>query len=435
MPAPDREASRAAAAPVRSGGVATDRSPEFSLPLRYFLLAIGAYVAATAGMLAFGSDLTGSVWHPRVLGLTHVLTLGTIVGMIMGASYQLIPVVLLVPLWSPRLGKATFWVFLAGVIAMVAGFWGMTPAWLGIGAALAGTSIASFLVNVVVSLSRGARLGLVGAFVLASLAFLGAAVTLGMSRALGYAHPALALAIRNPVAIHAHLAAFGGAAMLVFGVSYRLIPMFAVSSEGDRRGAWVLGLGVAGMLSLTLGLLGAAEALVRAGALVIAAGCCVWMLDVRGMFGARIRKQLDVGLAYVVTTVGWLGLATVLGLALAWGAVPAWIGADRLAIAYALCGLIGFIGFSILGQFYKIMPFLAWYHRYSALVGKVKVPLIRDIYDMRLGWGGFWSSQAGLLLGVVSVLAGLGLGVRLAGLMLALGAIATGTMVLQTLRR
>ncbi|MNL52103.1 hypothetical protein D3C87_1752520 [compost metagenome] len=81
------------------------------------------------------------------------------------------------------------------------------------------------------------------------------------------------------------------------------------------------------------------------------------------------------------------------------------------------------------------MPFLAWYHRYSALVGKIKVPLIRDIYDMRLGWAGFWASQAGLVLGVASVLAGLGFGVRLAGLLLSLGAIGVGTMVYQTLRR
>jgi hypothetical protein len=435
MQVPDRRATRAAVPPASAGGIATERSPEFSLPLRYFLLAIAAYLAATVGMVAFGGDLTGSPWHPRVLGLTHLLTLGTIVSMIMGASYQLVPVVLLVPIWNPRLAKATFWVHLAGVVALVVGFWGMTPAWLGAGASLAGIAVASYILNVALSLMQGARRSLVGAFVVAAAAFLGGAVALGMSRAFGYVHPALMLTIRNPVAVHAHLAAFGGASLLVFGVSYRLIPMFAVSPEEDRNGAWVLGLGVAGTLALVGGLLVPSEALARAGALAMTAGGWLWMLDAGRMFHVRTRKQLDAGLAYVASAIAWLGLATVLGLALAWQVFPAGSATDRLAIAYALAGLVGFVGFSILGHFYKIMPFLAWYHRYAALVGKVKVPLIRDLFDKNLGWVGFWASQAGLVCGVASSLAGFGVGIRVAGLLLALGAIATGAMTYQTLRR
>lgn len=430
MTSPDR-----ATAPTRAQGVATERSPDFSLPLRYFLAAVLAYLAATVGMGAFGDDLTGSVWHPHLLGLTHLLTLGTIVGMIMGATYQLVPVVLLVSIWSQRLGKLSFWCYLVGLFALIGGFWTMNPALLGIGATLAGSAVAFFLVNVGVSLARGARMNLVALFVVAALGLLGSAIALGMSRALGYVAPALFIAIRNPVAIHAHLAAFGGACLLIFGVAYRLIPMFAVSPEGDRRGGWVLGLGAAGVMVLVWGLAAPLEAAVRAGSLLMGASSALWMLDARAMFAARTRRKLDVGLAYVAAAVAWLGLASMLGLTLAWGGVPAGIGADRWAIAYALAGMIGFVGFSIIGQFYKIMPFLAWYHRYSSLVGKTKVPLIRDLHEPRLGWGGFWASQAGLLLGAASVLAGNGAGVRLAGGLLAMGAIATAGMTIQTLRR
>ncbi|MNX83509.1 hypothetical protein D3C86_1152750 [compost metagenome] len=401
------------------------------MPLRYFLVGLGAYVFATAGVLAFGDLLTGTPWHPRILALTHLFTLGTLVAMIMGASYQLVPVVLLVPLWSQRLAKATFWVFLAGVVGMVGGFWAVQPAWLGCGAALAGLSVASFLLNVARSIARGTRWNLVGAFVIVSLTFLGGAVALGMSRAFAYAHPALAVSVRDPVAIHAHLAAFGGAGLLVFGVSYRLIPMFAVSPEGDRRGAWVLGFGACGLLVLAAGLGAGDPPAVQVGAIALAGTCALWILDALRMFAARTRKRLDVGLAYVAAAVGWLGLALVLGLALALGGAPN----ERLAVAYALCGMVGFVGFSVLGQFYKIMPFLAWYHRYSSQVGKAQVPLIRDLYDPRLGWGGFWTAQVGLIVGVACVLAGWGPGVRGAGGLLLLGAIAVLTMTYQTLRR
>jgi hypothetical protein len=421
--------------PARSGGIATERSPEFSLPLRYFGLGVAAYLVAMLGLVFAGPALTGSPWNPQVLGLTHVMTLGAIVGMIMGASYQMVPVVLLAPIWSQALGKLSFWVFLPGVVAMVAGFWLSLPAWLGIGATLAGVAIAAFLVNLMLSLIKGAHWNMVGAFLVTSLLCLGAAVTLGMIRAFGYMDPAAAWRIPNALTVHAHLAAFGCASLMIFGVSYRLIPMFAVSNEIDRRGWAVLALGVAGITGITLGSLLEGGGMVRGGALLAAASALLWAWDAAAMFRGRVRKKLDAGLTTVYSAIGWLVLAVGMGVALAWAWIPPGISPDRWAIAYALTGLVGFIGFTIIGQFHKIMPFLAWYHRYSSLVGKTKVPLIKDIYDEKLSWFGFWAGQIGLALGVASILAGLGSGVRVAGVLLALGACATAGMTIQTLKR
>ena len=33
---------------------------------------------------------------------------------------------------------------------------------------------------------------------------------------------------------------------------------------------------------------------------------------------------------------------------------------------------------------YKIVPFLIWFHRFSTLVGKVKVPLVKDVLPEKL---------------------------------------------------
>lgn len=430
-----RTAASKPSPPARSGGIATERSPEFSLPLRYFGLGVVAYFLAMLGIAFAGPSLTGSPWNPQVLGLTHVMTLGAIVGMILGAAYQMVPVVLLAPIWNQRLGKLTFWVFLPGVVAMVAGFWASLPAMLGIGATLAGAAIAAFLFNIAVSLIKGAQWNVVGAFLVTSLLSLGAAVTLGMIRALSYSNPAGALHIPNALTIHAHLAAFGCATLLIFGVSYRLIPMFAVTNERDQRAWAVLALGVAGVLGIAFGSFLELGGLVRGGALLAAASAALWAWEAVTMFRGRTRRKLDAGLTYVYTSIGWLLLAAAMGVALAWGWIPRAISPDRWAIAYAVTGMVGFIGFTTIGQFHKIMPFLAWYHRYSSLVGKTKVPLIKDIFDERLTWFGFWASQLGLALAVTSILAGLGLGVRVAGLLLALGAIATAGMTVQTLKR
>jgi len=421
--------------PARSGGIATERSPEFSLPLRYFGLGVAAYLVAMLGLVLVGPALTGSPWNPRVLGLTHVMTLGAIVGMIMGAAYQMVPVVLLAPIWSQPLGKASFWVFLPGVLAMVAGFWFSQAAWLGIGATLAGFAIAAFLVNIALSLLKGAQWNVVGAFLVTSLLALGAAVSLGMIRALSYANPAGAWVIPNAMTIHAHLAAFGCATLLIFGVSYRLIPMFAVTAERDHRAWGVLALGTLGLLGIACGSFHQLDGLVRAGALVAAASAALWAWDALAMFRARTRRTLDAGLSYVYAAIAWLILAAAMGVALAWGWIPPGIPTDRWAIAYAVTGMVGFITFTTIGQFHKIMPFLAWYHRYSSLVGKAKVPLIKDIYDPKLAWSGFWAAQAGLAVAVVAILAGSGLAVQAAGLLLAWSALATAGMTIQTLKR
>lgn len=435
MSLPLRSQSSPKQPPARSGGIATERSPEFSLPLRYFGLGVAAYLLAMLGIVFVGPALIGSPWHPQVLGLTHVLTLGAIVGMIMGASYQMVPVVLLAPIWSQRLGKASFWIFLPGVAAMVLGFGASQPIWLGIGAALAGAAIAAFIVNIALSLLKGAQWNMVGAFMVASLLSLGAAVMLGMIRAFSYADPAAAWSIPNALAVHAHLAAFGCAGLLIFGVSYRLIPMFAVSSERDLRGWVVLGLGIAGLAALTAGFLLMNTPFVRLGASLAAASALLWAWDAAAMFRGRTRRKLDAGLTYVACSIAWLVLASVMGLTLAWGLVPPGISPDRWAIAYAAVGLVGYISFTTIGQFHKIMPFLAWYHRYSSLVGKAKVPLIKDIYDETSTWFGFYCAQLGLALGVASILAGFGFGVRAAGILLALSALATAGMTIQTLKR
>ena len=42
---------------------------------------------------------------------------------------------------------------------------------------------------------------------------------------------------------------------------------------------------------------------------------------------------------------------------------------ERLVLAYGLLALPGFVGSVVVGQLFKIVPFLVWLHRFSPLVG------------------------------------------------------------------
>lgn len=419
------------AAPV---AIATDRSPGFSLPLRHFLMGIASIFLALLGVTLFGGELTHATWTPHLLALTHLLALGGILAVIMGACYQLVPVVLLARIWSEPLGKGTFWVYLAGTLAMVSGFWSWQTQLLGLGAALVLVGIAAFLCNVAVSLLK-ASWSKVGAFLIVALAMLVAAGAVGGLRVLGYAAPGLAVPLFNAMVAHAHLAAFGCATLLIFGISYQLVPMFAVAHSHDRLAWPVLGLGTLGVLAVAGGSLAQSAAPVKLGATLMVASSLLWGHDVWRMYQGRTRKQLDVGLAIAYSSLLYLAGACVLGLLLAWGAAPPIGPAERLMAAYGVVSLGGWITLSILGWFFKIMPFLAWYHRYSALVGKKKVPLVKDIYDERLGWVSFGCFHASIIILALSLLAGQGLGVQLGGAIGAAGALAVVLMLTQVLRR
>ena len=99
------------------------RTPSVTLPLAYLATAAIAFVLAALALPGLGAALAGHYYHPRLLALTHVVTLGWITLAIMGASYQLIPVVIERPLCSERLARWQLPALAAGIMGMVGHFW------------------------------------------------------------------------------------------------------------------------------------------------------------------------------------------------------------------------------------------------------------------------------------------------------------------------
>src|SRR5215471_3652774 len=135
------------------------RGPAPDVPLRYLLASAAAFVLAAPGVVWLAPELAGHYYHPRVVALTHTVTLGWITLAIMGASYQLIPIVLGRQVWSQRLARWQFWVLLLATSGMVAHFYIGT--WLGLvmAAGLLAIGVALHLVNVALSLRGVERWG------------------------------------------------------------------------------------------------------------------------------------------------------------------------------------------------------------------------------------------------------------------------------------
>ena len=131
---------------------ATGPAPD--VPLRYLLASAAAFIAACLGVVWLAPELAGHYYHPRVVALTHTVTLGWITLAVMGASYQLLPIVLGRPTWSERLARGQFWILLVSLSGMVAHFYLGTRPGLVLAAALLAFGVTLHLINGLASLGN-----------------------------------------------------------------------------------------------------------------------------------------------------------------------------------------------------------------------------------------------------------------------------------------
>ena len=95
-------------------------------------------------------------------------------------------------------------------------------------------------------------------------------------------------------------------------------------------------------------------------------------------FRARKRRALDAGMR--LAAAGILGLLC--AIAIAPFALSRGLGDLRLLVTYFWV-LLGAISLFVAGHYYKIIPFLVWYHRFGPLVGTRKVPKVAELFSQR----------------------------------------------------
>lgn len=380
-----------------SGSDAAVRQPSVWVPLRYFVAAQAAFVTALFWMPFRVNDLLEFYYQGHVLALTHLLTLGWITMTIMGASFQLVPVALETSLYSERMARWQFWPMLAGIAAMVGHFWIGEHSGMALGASLVLVGVVLFLINMARTLWQLRHWDIVARHVAAALAYLAATALLGNLMALDKTFNLLGGQVLRTIHAHAHLAGIGWVSMMIFGASYKLVPMFTLDDLDDLRLAhWQFWLLNGGLLGVFLSLL-LASRWVLPFALLIAAAIGLFLWYMARILRARRRPRLDWGLLHALSAMASLVLLILVGLWLASGWVPGEEFATRLAFAYGVLALLGWISAMVVGMTYKIIPFLVWHHRYSDLVGLRPVPSATQFLGALLPRTGFWLLHAGTL--------------------------------------
>jgi hypothetical protein len=409
---------------------AASARPSVMLPLAYVSTAALAFVLAALALPWLATELAGHYYQPRILALTHTVTLGWITLTIMGASYQLIPIVLARPLWSERLAWWQLGFMVAGVTGMVGHFF--LGAWPGLvwAAAFAAAGVGAHLVNVALTVRGLERWTFTARMVALALAGLGLTTLVGFVLGLDKVlHVLPAERLFPHLHAHVHLALLGWVLPMTIGVAARVYPMFLLAAEPTgwpgRTQLWGVALGVP---ATVVGIC-ASPALLAAGALAIAAVVAGHLVWIAAMVRSRKRPALDWGLRFVLTGAGALVAAAPLGLALALDLA----GGPRVSLAYAALGLGGWLSLTIAGMLLKIVPFLVWYRVYASRAGRAAVPALADLSWPR-GEALAWALLApGMLALPVALWHGEAAWIRAAGVLVAAGALVFGATLARVL--
>ncbi len=359
-----------------------DQSPPIAAPFRFFLTAPVFGILAGLLLLWSGPDAFVSRWTPAALALTHLITAGFMLQVMLGALVQILPVVAGANLAGPmRLARYVHAAITLGTLFLVGAFLSFSPLLFNMAALLFGVGVASF-----VGAAAYALHGVPSTSPTISglkFALLGLSVTVGLgvllSLSLGWS---LNLPLIELADIHLGWGFVAWGTVLLAAVGFVVVPMFQLTPaypEWFGRHFSVLALAVvsmwtlaeisgAGLLSMLLG-----AAVVLVAALFASVTLNIQRQSKRARFDATQHYWRMAMLSALAASAVWLAARTVPMLG-EWQGWP------------LLCGvLLLFGGFMsvIIGMLYKIVPFLIWLHLQNLGQRRVMAPNMKKIIAER----------------------------------------------------
>jgi hypothetical protein len=311
----------------------------------------------------------GFFYHSWMVAIVHLVTLGWITLSILGALYIVGPAAPGMPMPSRRADYFAYAFAVVGIIGMVGHFWiqeygGM--AWSALAVTIAIVCVAA---RVLAGLRRATaptplRLHIALACVNVLLAA-SAGILLGVDKV----YHVLPGFVLSNVFAHAHLAALGWATMMVVGVGYRLMPMILPAQAPSGRSLYASAILLeVGVLILFVGLIVGSRWAEVGGLLIVAAlGCASAHVAVM-VRHPRSRPAgasgIDFGVLHAAAASASLLVACVLGVYLLF-APPSDLGL-RVAPAYGVFGLVGFLAQMVVAMEARLLPVFAWYRGLAA---------------------------------------------------------------------
>lgn len=359
-----------------------EQAPPIAAPFRFFLTAPLFLALAGVLLLASGPEVFSSRWSSATLAATHLITIGFMLQVMIGAMVQILPVVAGANLVRPLLVASTVHVFLLlGTLALTAGFLGYSPQAFPAAVLLLVAGLGLFILMAALSLRGVPSTSATIAGFKRSLLSLLLTVAIGVAMVgvlVGTfaGHGLLPLIEMTRIHVAWGLGAWGLG--LLSAVAYVVVPMFQITPPYPVWFSRAFGTTLlACVISASLASLAATEwlrSLLEAVMVWLAAGFCATTLWLQSR-SKRARPDFTqrfwrAGMYFGLAACGLWGVVHVL---------PVLESKFEWSLIFGVLALVGGFMSVISGMLYKIVPFLVWLHLQNRGEGKVIAPNMKMV--------------------------------------------------------
>lgn len=349
----------------------------------FYAYAALSLLVATILLLFTTNSFTQHSFHPHTLAITHTMALGWGTMMILGASHQLVPVLIEGKLYSEVLACLSFVFAGAGIPLLVYSFFTFNlgwPAW--IGGVLVNVAILLYMINLAFSILKSKQENVHAIFIFTAAAWLFITTMVGLFLLFNFTQLILPKDSIHYLSLHAHLGIVGWFLLMVIGVGSRLIPMFLISKYIHPQKLWLIYFFInAGLIVFIIQFIffpNTFNYLLPVASIVFSL-----ILFTQYCFRAyqqRIRRQVDEQMKISLVAVLMLALPIIFLLIILFVLFTS-AQNDALVLSYGFSIFFGWITAIILGMTFKTLPFIVWNKIYHKKAGLGKTPNPKDLFN------------------------------------------------------
>ena len=362
------------------------KNTTYKVVLPFYLYAALSFLIGTVLLLFSTAAFTQHYFHPQVLAITHIMALGWGTMIILGASHQLVPVLIEGRLYSNGLAYASFILAAVGIPLLVYGFYFFNLGWPAkCGGIFINAALVAYLINLAISMVKSKNENVHAVFVFTAALWLLLTTIIGLLLLYNFTATIFPKNSLHYLPLHAHFGIIGWFLLLVIGVGSRLIPLFLISKYNNTKLLWIIyGLVNGGLLLfLLLFIFSNNTAYFLMPAIAIISAIAIFAYYCFCSFQQRIRNKVDEQMKVSLLSVSMMVLPLIfLFIIIGW--LMAGKANPHLVLAYGFIVFYGWITAIIFGMTFKTLPFIVWNKEYHLKAGLGKTPNPKDLFSNRI---------------------------------------------------
>ena len=371
----------------QQNGLSLDQAPPILVVFRLFLMASIFGIFAGLEILYYQND----IFNPSSVGavtLTHTLTLGVMASFMLGALFQMLPVIAGVVLDSPLKRSLLIQIpFFFGIVSLLLAFNLSEISFL---YPLASTLLLFSLFGAIfimlyrllkVSNHSPSSRGMV-----ISLILFGVTIMLALymiSSMMGYTDGVYYLEIKN---LHIHFGLFGWIGLLIFSIAFQVIEMFFVTPKYPNIARVYFA-----YLILALLITSSIYPIVN-----IALYISIIAFAILTLYRLSQKKRPLSDATIWFWRLGLVSIILAMALSIIYIYTPQLIILNTISILFASFALS-----VVFSMFYKIVPFLTWFHLNSQ--GYFTAPMMHEVIHPKTAKKHFWIHLSSIISLVISI--------------------------------